>query len=114
MRIRPARLAALLLGKRSSPPFYGMGLQVALRLLRLASAPIESQIEAIAQAQGSSLWLEDFLESLECQSTTQFVIDNIITLLIEGEGQIFWQSALGDENQVSLDAIKSYFQTRRP
>ena len=110
MRIRPARLAALLLGKRSSPPFYGLNLETALRLLRFAGAPIESQIEAIANSGGSSLWLEDFLESLEKEPATQKIMNHLISSLIEYEGRLFWQTVPDEECIIDRDMIINHLQ----
>lgn len=103
MRIRPARLAAVLLGKRLSPPFVGLNTLTTLRLLRLSGAPIEGLYEVISEAKGSTLWLEDFLE--EAEKNTPSIINKLITILVFKEGMFFWKSEESSRHPTTTQEI---------
>lgn len=81
---------------------------MALRLLRLAGAPIETQYGKISEAQGSSLWLEDFLEEIEIHSPS--TINRLLTIFVYEEGKIFWQTETEDTTGMSELQVTEYLQ----
>lgn len=80
MRIKPARLTSLMLGKSYSP-FYNDGVKHALILLSKAGIETTQLYEKIYQDKGSSLWLEDSLQNIE--EVSPCLINSLLKTMIK-------------------------------
>lgn len=101
MKIRPARLAAMLLGKRRSP-LLETGSRIAFRLLRMAGAEIEMVFEQAAQSGGSILWLEDYFEELDSNSENPYIP---ALFKVIAEHTWLW---FNDDGKVSKDEARKF------